>query len=231
VLGAAHRLALDRGIDTPIARMHAVLEGVTREIEAVYARAIASGTTTLDALRTFEYVELRGDEVAHLQRFVDTQTAPRNGFAPPKYRTAADSAVDLAVMAIFDRAMAADDRIASMGAFDLNGFAIALPSNVSKTTDWERNRAKRLLEDPIILRMVRIGLGEGAEASGFRRSWAAFARDGYDLASVEPRPWIPLAYLQDTGAVFITFGAALFVEGVRIGTASLIVDAQRVGGT
>jgi methyl-accepting chemotaxis protein len=228
VLGAAQQLAYEQGLDTPIVRIHTLLLGFAAEVEAVYAQAIASGATSLDALRDAAYVELRGSEVAHLERFVDVSTVPRDGFDPPKYRTAGDAAVDRALIAIMDRTAAGDDRIASMGVFDLNGFALAMDGKIATTTDWARNRVKRILDDPIQLRMARVGLGEGAEGSGRRRTWTAFERDGYMLERVEPRPWIALAYLRDTGAVFITFGAALYVGETRVGTASCLVDAERV---
>jgi hypothetical protein len=230
VLGDAQRLALEQRIDTPIVRIHTLLLGFAAEVEAVYAQAIASGATSVDALRDSDYVELRGSEVTHLERFVDVSTAPRDGFDPPKYRTAGDGAVDRAVMAIIDRTLAGDDRIASMGVFDLNGFALAMDAKIATTTDWTRNRVKRILDDPIQLRMARVGLGEGAEGSGRRRAWTAFERDGYALGRVEPRPWVALAYLRDTGAVFITFGAALYAGETRVGTASFLVGAERVVG-
>jgi hypothetical protein len=41
---------------------------------------------------------------------------------------------------------------------------------------------------------------------------------------------VALAYLRDTGAVFITFGAALYAGETRVGTASFLVGAERVVG-
>ena len=225
-LGEAQRLGSALGLALPLVRYQDLLERVAEEIERIYAAAIAEGRTTLDGLRDTNYVELRGEAVAHLSRFVDVRDAPRNGFTPPKYRTSSDAAVDRELMAVFDRSIAAEPSIRSMADMDLNAFLIALPSHVSTVTDWPRNRCKKLLEDPISLRVARVGLGTGAEGSGLRRPWAAFERDGYVLRRVEPRPRAAYAYLQDTGDVFVNLGTPVYVGDVRVGTASLIVDEQ-----
>jgi len=230
VLGHAQDLGIALGVPLPLARFRTLLAGVATEIEAVYGAAVAQGRTTLDGLRAADYVELRGDEVAHLARFVDVRTAPRGGFSPAKFRTSSDAAVDREVMAIFDRAIAAEPAIKSMADMDLNGFLVALPSHVSTTVDWTRNRAKKLLEDAISIRVARLGLGAGAEHSGLRRPWSAFARDGYSLQRVEPRLFGAFAYLQDTGAVFVNVATPLHVGDVRVGTVSLIVDAESALG-
>jgi hypothetical protein len=226
VLGDAQATGIDLGLPLPLARYQGVLDGVAVEAEAIYAEAIAAGTTTLEAMRTAEYVELRGEGVGHLSRFVDVRTAPRTGFHPPKFRTSSDAAVDRALMALFDRTIAAAPAIRSMAGMDLNAFLIALPSFASTTDDWSRNRIKKILEDPISLRLARVGLGAGAEHSGLRRPWSAFARDGYTLHRVSPRPWGAYAYLQDTGDVFVNLAAAVYVGDVRIATVSLILDAE-----
>jgi methyl-accepting chemotaxis protein len=230
VFDDAQRIAGAAGLSPRLPYFQRVLERMAEEIEELYAATIAAGRTTLEGFRDTTYVELRGDEVAHLARFVDVRTAPRNGFVPPKYRTSSDAAIDRDVMALIDRTIAAEPAVFSMGVFDLNGFLIALPSRVSTLTDWSRNRAKKLLEDPITLRVARVGLGAGAEGSGMRRSWSAFERDGFVVRRVTPRPHIVLAYLQDTGDVFVNFGTPIYVGDVRVGTASLIVEASAALG-
>jgi len=226
VLGDAQAVGIELGLGLPLARYQRLLAGVAEDAEAIYAEAIAAGRTTLDDLRASEYVELRDDEVGHLSRFVDVRTAPRNGFRPPKYRTVSDAAVDLALMTLFDRTIAAAPPIRSMAAMDLNTFLIALPSFASRTDDWSRNRAKKILEDPISLRLARVGLGAGVEHSGLRRAWSAFVRDGYTLHRVWPRPWGAYAYVQDTGDVFVNLATAVYVGEVRVATVSLILDAE-----
>jgi methyl-accepting chemotaxis protein len=226
VLGDAQATGIDLGLGLPLARYHTILAGVAEETEAIYAEAIAAGRTTIEDVRATDYVELRGDEVGHLGRFVDIRTAPRNGFSPPKYRTVSDAAVDRQLMALFDRSIAAAPAIRSMAGMDLNTFLIALPSFSSTTEDWSRNRVKKILEDPISLRLARVGLGAGAERSGRRRAWNAFARDGYALHRVSPRPWGAYAYLQDTGEVFVNLATAVYVGEVRVATVSLILDAE-----
>jgi hypothetical protein len=119
--------------------------------------------------------------------------------------------------------------LASLGAFDLNGFAVALGTNVSATGDWPRNRAKRIFEDPIMLRCARVGLGEGAAGSGLRRDRAAFARDGYALRRGAARPWSAFAYVQSgTNDVFVNLAAAVYLGDERAGTVALIVDAALI---
>ncbi|MBV8748302.1 MAG: hypothetical protein JO103_01175, partial [Candidatus Eremiobacteraeota bacterium] len=206
LLGDAHRLAENAGVQLTVGRLHQLLTSAAVEIEGVFARALAEGRTTFAALGDTDYVELRGAEVEHLARFVDVRTAPRDGLVPKKWRTSYDAAVDTEAMAVLDRTMASEPLIGSMGLFDPNGFAIAMPSFVSTTPEWSRNRAKWIFADPIMQRMVKVGIGK----------------------PVLPRPWSAFAYLQaDTGAVFINIATAIFVNGERVAACSLIVEASR----
>ena len=209
---------------------------VERAAQAASTHDEAVGATVRAAARVFHtgYVELRGEEIAHMARYADVlRRSARPGSRRPSTARPYDAAVDLPITALMTAPPARlESRPSRRCACSTS---TASPSRcrptASGTTDWPHNRIKRLIEDPIVLRSARVGLGEGAPSSGLRRSRAASAHDGYVLRRSAERPWSVLAYLQGgTNEVFVDIATALYLGDERIGSLACIVPADRVLG-
>ncbi|MCE1203678.1 MAG: methyl-accepting chemotaxis protein [Holophagaceae bacterium] len=195
-----------------------ILEGPVRE-----------GRIRPEQLLALDYTEIRGAEVQTLSRFFNVLHVPPEGFTPPKFRTAYDGLVDLALQKAFDRVLEQEPRLTFALIIDLNTYG---PShNKAFTKDWTGkpdkdlagNRAKRFFTDNrVLVRGARHGLGEAAEALPDRADRAAFQRVA-DLSETAAghQEFLVQTYARDTGAIITVLTVPLFVRGQRYGVSLL----------
>ena len=188
------------------------------------------GRCRLDDLLALSYQPIVGEAVRSLQRLFDVTRAPTDGFDPPKYATAYDAEVDVALRDLFDQLMDREPWLVGVVALDLNGYC---PSHCSRfcadwtgdhETDFQNSRAKRfLVSTPEQHRLVRHGLGVAAESLGpmvsrreLEQAGAAFGTPagGDDRFAVT-------SYVMDSGAAFTTLALPVYVKGERWGNVIL----------
>jgi methyl-accepting chemotaxis protein len=198
---------------------------------------VARGVITPEALFATDYVEMRGALVDRLAPLFDLRDAPRDGFTPPKYCTSWDHLVDAALVPFLDEAMAVPGAMLA-AIFDLNGYAVAFPSEMpgSRRPDgrieWRRWAGKALLEDVTTIGGARMGLGVEPNDVPLRAARGEFVRLGCDLAERTPRPWqIRTTVMVGTHDVAIGASTPIYLGGTRVATAVLVrmPTADRLG--
>jgi methyl-accepting chemotaxis protein len=215
---------------------------LAHEVESALEELVAAGRTTVEAMTATDYRELRGDLVDRLATFFDVSDAPRDGFSPPKYGTSWDHIVDGALLRVVDGTMQTHPGAINACIFDLNGFAIAFPTQLANVrrsdgrVDWSRWGGKSFYIDDQTLHAARIGLG--TEAVGIaldtdidrlpqRMTRADFVARGIDLQVRTPRPWhVRTTILRGTRDVSRGASAPVYVGGIRIATVVLMERAD-----
>ena len=219
-----------------ISRLRARCEGLARELSDVLEEAITSGRVTQAQVLELNYEEARGPAIAKFARLFDVSKADPEGFAPPKYHTAYDAAVDRQMMERMDAVLAAEPGLTFALPFDLNAYAPAHNTAFSQAitgdpaTDLAGNRTKRFfLDSPALTRASRMEIPGNLPATVLSRSKIATAARG---RLTEPTrgavPFLIQTYARDTGAVLTTLSVPLYVKGQRYGAVVLGWDPERL---
>jgi methyl-accepting chemotaxis protein len=209
-------LALGREL---VQRAAGILEAPVRE-----------GGLRPEELLALRYTEIKGDAVRSLGSLFDVSRVPQEGFVPPKYRTAYDALVDRRLMDLYDEYMTREPRLVFALLLDLNTYPAAHNGIYTKawTGNFEQdlagNRVKRLyLDNQVLVRGSRMGLGAAAELLPGLPSREDFRRAGADLSQPtgDAEHFLVQTYARDTGAVITVLTLPCYVLGQRYGSAIL----------
>jgi methyl-accepting chemotaxis protein len=216
-------------------RLHARCHVLAGELRQILEDAIESHQVSLAQVVALDYEELRGPQIRSLQTLFDTSQVPDGGFSPPKYATAYDRIVDVAMMERMDAVLAEEPGVTFALPFDLNVYAPA--HNTPFTRDWtgdpERdligNRTKRFfLDSAALTRAARMDLGVALPARRVSRreleQAGAQLRETPDAA----RSVLLETCARGTGAVLSTLSVPLFACGERFGVVTIGWDPEQL---
>jgi methyl-accepting chemotaxis protein len=218
-----------------ISRLRERCEDLASELRAILEAAVDERRVTLPQLLELRYEEARGPLIARFARLFDVSRADPAGFSPPKFHTAYDALVDRAMMERMDAVLAAEPGLTFALPFDLNVYAPAHNSVVSKditgdaAKDLAGNRTKRFfLDSPALTRASRMELGVKLPTEVLTRQ--QFAAHGAVLTEPahDTRPFLLQTYARDTGAVLTTLSVPLYVKGQRYGCVCLGWDPEQL---
>lgn len=204
-------------------QVRSALEQMAFEVETCLEVAAAGGTLPLDDLWDTDYIEIKGADIALLQRLFRVDRVPLSGFQPPKYRTRYDHKVDEPLVAILDKYMD-PTRVAFCTILDLNAFAVAQPRLLAH--DWtgipeqdlSGNRAKRIFGDTTGLRAARVALPDELHHRQ-RLGRQDLLRSGlFDVPTASVRPFLLQTYARDAGDVVLDMAMPVYVRNRRWGT-------------
>jgi methyl-accepting chemotaxis protein len=216
-----------------IDRLHARVAELADDLGGIREEAIDSGKVTLAQVLALDYEEAVGANIAHFGRLFDVSRVPSTGFTPPKYHTAYDAFVDVAMMEKMDAVLAAEPQLTFALPFDLNAYAPA--HNSVFTRDWTGdqavdlvgNRSKRFfLDSGALTRAARMDLGVELPPHALTR--AEIERTGAKLTRPADgrRTLLLQSYARDTGAILRALSVPLYVKGQRFGVVTLGWDPE-----
>ncbi len=218
-----------------ISRLRERCEGLAGELRGILEAAIDERRVTLSQLLELRYEEARGPLIARFARLFDVSRADPAGFTPPKYHTAYDALVDRAMMERMDAVLAAEPGLTFALPFDLNVYAPAHNSVVSKditgdaAKDLAGNRTKRFfLDSPALTRASRMELGVKLPTEVLTRQQIAARGAVLTEPTRDTRPFLLQTYARDTGAVLTTLSVPLYVKGQRYGCVCLGWDPEQL---
>ena len=218
-----------------ISRLRGRCEGLAGELRGILEAAIDERRVTLSQLLELRYEEARGPLIARFARLFDVSRADPAGFSPPKYHTAYDALVDRAMMERMDAVLAAEPGLTFALPFDLNVYAPAHNSVVSKditgdpAKDLAGNRTKRFfLDSPALIRASRMELGVKLPTEVLTRQQIAARGAVLTEPTRDTRPFLLQTYARDTGAVLTTLSVPLYVKGQRYGCVCLGWDPEQL---
>ena len=218
-----------------ISRLRERCEGLAGELRAILESAVDERRVTLSQLLELRYEEARGPLIARFARLFDVSRADPAGFSPPKYHTAYDALVDRAMMERMDAVLAAEPGLTFALPFDLNVYAPAHNSVVSKditgdaAKDLAGNRTKRFfLDSPALTRASRMELGVKLPTEVLTRQQIAARGAVLTEPTRDTRPFLLQTYARDTGAVLTTLSVPLYVKGQRYGCVCLGWDPEQL---
>ncbi len=218
-----------------ISRLRERCEGLAGELRAILESAVDERRVTLSQLLELRYEEARGPLIARFARLFDVSRADPAGFSPPKYQTAYDALVDRAMMERMDAVLAAEPGLTFALPFDLNVYAPAHNSVVSKditgdaAKDLAGNRTKRFfLDSPALTRASRMELGVKLPTEVLTRQQIAARGAVLTEPMRDTRPFLLQTYARDTGAVLTTLSVPLYVKGQRYGCVCLGWDPEQL---
>jgi methyl-accepting chemotaxis protein len=218
-----------------ISRLRERCEGLAGELGGILEAAIDERRVTLSQLLELRYEEARGPLIARFARLFDVSRADSAGFSPPKYHTAYDALVDRAMMERMDAVLAAEPGLTFALPFDLNVYAPAHNSVVSKditgdaAKDLAGNRTKRFfLDSPALTRASRMELGVKLPTEVLTRQQIAARGAVLTEPAHDTRPFLLQTDARDTGAVLTTLSVPLFVKGQRYGCVCLGWDPEQL---
>lgn len=221
-----HLAKVDTG--TTFHRALALCRELAERCQRVFERAIDEGRVRLEDVLELRYTEIKGPAIRSLARLFDVSRVPPEGFQPPKYATAYDAVVDLALSEEMEAVLRKEPRLVFALPIDLNTYAPM--HNRAFCKDWtgipERdlvgNRVKRFFWDQrVLVRGARVGLGATAERLPNMATRQQFLEAGCDLRE-SPRQreqFLVQTYARDTGEVMTVITVPLFVKGQRWGAA------------
>jgi methyl-accepting chemotaxis protein len=216
-----------------IDRLHGRVADLADELGAILEGLIDSGQASLDQVLALEYEEAVGPSIARFSRLFDVSRVSPAGFDPPKYHTAYDALVDIAMMERMDQVLADEPKLTFALPFDLNAYAPAhnrvytRDATGDQAVDLVGNRSKRFfLDSGALTRAARMGLGVELPARVMTRP--EIARAGAELTQpAEGRRTLLLqTYSRDTGAILRALSVPLFVKGQRFGCVTLGWDPE-----
>jgi methyl-accepting chemotaxis protein len=216
-----------------IDRLHARVAELADSLASVLEEAIDTGKVTLEEVLALDYEEAVGASIARFARLFDVSRVPSTGFTPPKYHTAYDAAVDVAMMEHMDAVLAAEPQLTFALPFDLNAYAPA--HNSVFTRDWTGdpavdlvgNRSKRFfLDSGALTRAARMDLDVELPSHALTRT--EIERAGAKLTRPPDgrRTLLLQSYARDTGAVLRALSVPLYVKGQRFGVVTLGWDPE-----
>ena len=216
-------------------RLRGRCELLADELREILEAAVDEGRVSLAQVLELRYEEATGPLIARFARLFDVSRADPAGFTPPKYHTAYDAVIDRAMMARMDAVVAAEPGLAFALPFDLNAYAPAHNSSVTKAitgdpaTDLAGNRTKRFfLDSPALTRASRMELGTRLPYEVLTRQQIAAAGALLTEPDRDTRPFLLQTYARDTGAVLTTLSVPLYVKGQRFGCVCLGWDPERL---
>jgi hypothetical protein len=218
-----------------LSRLHNHCQTLAEELRAILEAAVDSGKVTLEQVLGLEYQEAKGPLIQKFARLFDVSRAPVAGFDPPKFHTAYDAVVDREMMTRMDAVLDAEPGLTFALPFDLNVYAPAHNSIVSKditgdaAQDLAGNRTKRFfLDSAALTRASRMELGVELPprvlTKGELRSSGAKLTEPPQAG----RPFLLQTYARDTGAVLSTLSVPLYVKGQRYGCVTLGWDPTKL---
>ncbi len=215
-------------LDTTFHRALAACRELAERCRRVFERAIDERRLRLEDVLELRYTEIKGPAIKSLARLFDVSRVPPEGFQPPKYSTAYDAVVDVALQNEMEEVLRREPRLVFALPIDLNTYAPI--HNRAFCKDWtgipERdlvgNRVKRFFWDQrVLVRGARVGLGEAALRLPDLATRQQFLQAGCDLR--EPAggcdQFLVQTYARDTGEVMTVITVPLFVKGLRWGAA------------
>jgi methyl-accepting chemotaxis protein len=218
-----------------ISRLRGRCDQLADELRAILEAAIDERRLTLSQVLDLRYEEARGPLIGRFARLFDVSKADPAGFSPPKYHTAYDAVVDRAMMERMDAVLAQEPGLTFALPFDLNVYAPAHNSIVSKditgdpATDLAQNRTKRFfLDSPALTRASRMELGVKLPAEVLTRQQITATRAVLTEPAHDGRPFLLQTYARDTGAVLTTLSVPLYVKGQRFGCVCLGWDPEKL---
>jgi methyl-accepting chemotaxis protein len=220
-----------------IDRLYERVANLAGELGEILEEVVDSGRVSLDQVLALDYEEARGAAIQRFARLFDVSAVGPEGFDPPKYHTAYDALVDVAMMERMDAVLELEPGLTFALPFDLNVYAPAHNSVFTQglTGDRERdltgNRSKRFfLESGALTRAARMELGVSLPAEVLTRE--QIARTGAQLTRPggAGRSLLLQTYARDTGAVLTTLSVPLYVKDRRYGCVSLGWDPERLRG-
>ncbi len=218
-----------------ISRLRERCEGLAGELRAILESAVDERRVTLSQVLELRYEEARGPLIAGFARLFDVSRADPAGFSPPKYHTVYDALVDRAMMERMDAVLAAEPGLTFALPFDLNVYAAAHNTVVSKditgdaAKDLAGNRTKRFfLDSPALTRASRMELGVKLPTEVLTRQQIAARGAVLTEPAHDTRPFLLQTYARDTGAVLTTLSVPLYVKGQRYGCVCLGWDPEQL---
>ncbi len=216
-------------------RQHA--QTLNGEIRAIFEQVISDRIVQLSQVLALDYEEADNPaSIRKFQRLFDVSRADPAGFQPPKFHTAYDALVDLAIMTKVDAVVAAEPALVFALPLDLNAYAPAHNTSVSQdikgdpAADLATNRTKRFFLDSVPLtRAARMGLGVGGlEQRVYRREELRSRRAKLTEDRDSAGQVLMQSYARDTGAVVGTISVPLFINGELYGAVSLGFDPEKL---
>jgi methyl-accepting chemotaxis protein len=218
-----------------IDRLHQRVATLAEDLGAILDGAVDSGKISLEQILALEYEEAVGASIARFGRLFDVSKAAPSGFTPPKFHTAYDALVDVAMMEKMDAVLEAEPQLTFALPFDLNVYAPA--HNRIYTHDWTGdpaidlagNRSKRFfLDSGALTRASRMELGVELPSR-------VLTRDEYKSAGAmlhQPadgrRRLLLQTYARDTGAILSAMSVPLYVKGQRFGVVTIAWDPEKL---
>jgi methyl-accepting chemotaxis protein len=218
-----------------LSRIRTLATELSAELQAIFEQRIESGVVRLEQVLALDYDEARGSSIQRFQRLFDVSRANPEGFDPPKFHTAYDSLVDVEMMERMDAVLAAEPALAFALPLDLNAYAPAHNSIVSRditgdpAVDLAQNRTKRFfLDSGMLARTARMGLGVELQLRQYTRSEIKTAGGALGEAAQRRQKILIQSYARDTGAILTTLGAPLYVKGQLYGAVCLGWDPEKI---
>jgi methyl-accepting chemotaxis protein len=216
-------------------RQHA--QTLAADVGEIIERAIDDRLVSLGQVLELSYEEANTPALINkFQRLFDVKRADPSGFKPSKYHTVYDALVDRAMMEKMDGVLTDEPALTFALAFDLNCYAPAHNTQVSKdiagdeAADLAGNRTKRFfLDSAPLTRASRMGLGiEGLDQRPYTRN--ELRSRGGNMAQ-DPklsRQVLIQSYARDTGAVLTTLSVPLYVKSQLYGCVSIAFDPDKL---
>jgi methyl-accepting chemotaxis protein len=219
-------------LDTQFHRGLRKAREMTKIARKIFEDAIDKGRCTIDDVLSYEYHEIKGDEISQLSRLFDVSRVPPRGFEPAKYATRYDSVIDIELQQAMERVRLSEPSLLFVTLMDLNLYMpIHHPENCQ---DWTAdpvkdasNWAKRILDhhDPYTTNEgARVGLGPMATQVPARATRDQFIQAGCqmrELPQSDEMFSIKIRVRGPTGvAIVMVLHVPLFVRGHRFGAVS-----------
>lgn len=221
----------------PFSRLRERAHGLAADLREIFERTIDDRVVTLAQVLELDYEEANTPAlIQKFQRLFDVSKASPTGFKPPKFHTAYDALIDKAMMQKMDAVVAAEPSLAFALPFDLNCYAPAHNSSVSKditgdeATDLASNRTKRFfLDSAPLTRASRMGLRiDGLELRPYTRSELRSRGGRLEETAGSAGQVMVQSYARDTGAVLTILSVPLYVKGQLYGGVSLGFDPEKL---
>jgi methyl-accepting chemotaxis protein len=218
-----------------IDRLYERVDRLASDLGAILDGLIDSGRLGLSDVLALDYEEATGAKILRFGRLFDVSRVPPAGFDPPKYHTAYDALVDVAMMAKMDAVLAAEPGLTFALPFDLNVYAPAHNRVYTKDCtgdpeiDLVGNRSKRFfLDSAALTRAARMELGVELPAKVLTRAEIERAGARLQAPTHKRRVLLLQTYARDTGAILTTLSVPLYVKGERFGCVSLGWDPEKL---
>jgi methyl-accepting chemotaxis protein len=216
-----------------IDRLHRRVAELSDALRVILEEVVDSGRLSLEQVLALDYEEAVGPNIARFARLFNVSRVPPSGFTPPKFHTAYDALVDVAMMEKMDAVLAAEPKLTFALPFDLNAYAPAHNTVFTRdltgdpAVDLVGNRSKRFfLDSGALTRAARMELGVELPARALTRT--EIERAGADVLepSEDRRRLLLQTYSRDTGAILRALSVPLYVKGRRFGCVTLGWDPE-----